>query len=213
MEVLHRAFRNILFLPSAIQHCLCISLAKIWIVPSILRSWSFASTSRVPLNNVISSSHADFQELPRVNRGRGLFHTTVGGSLDVFKIGKYLHLTFVFLGVIAFAVISIFSPSMGSSLFLVDLHRRSKKITTPVAITINTRPPVAENGTTYQVVFFAVFPTCTAGEKQNCSQCQNLESVPAFLSLTCDQAFFFFRRGGGGDSAKEKWKKDRLIAG
>ena len=53
---------NILFLPSAIQYCLYISLAKIWKVPSILRTWSNASTSRVPLNNLISSSHADFQE-------------------------------------------------------------------------------------------------------------------------------------------------------
>ena len=53
---------NIPFLPSAIQYCLYISLAKIWIVPSILRTWSNASTSRVPLNNLISSSHADFQE-------------------------------------------------------------------------------------------------------------------------------------------------------
>ena len=49
---------------------------------------------------------------------------------------------------------------------------------------------MAENGTTYQAVFFAIFPTCT-GEKQNCSQSQNLESVPAFLSLTCDQVFLF----------------------
>lgn len=178
---------NILFLPSAIQYCLYISLAKVWIVPSILRTWSFASTSRVPLNNLISSSHADFQ---RMNKWRGLFHTTAGVSLGVFKIGKHSHLTLVFLGVIACSFISISSPSMGSSLFLVDLHRRSKRITTPVAIIINTRPLVAENGTTYQAVFFAIFPTCT-GEKQNCSQSQNLESVPAFLSLTCDQAFFF----------------------
>ena len=178
---------NILFLPSAIQYCLYISLAKVWIVPSILRTWSFASTSRVPLNNLISSFHADFQ---RMNKWRGLFHTTAGVSLGVFKIGKHSHLTLVFLGVISCSFISISSPSMGSSLFLVDLHRRSKRITTPVAIIINTRPLVAENGTTYQAVFFAIFPACT-GEKQNCSQSQNLESVPAFLSLTCDQAFFF----------------------
>ena len=126
-----------------------------------------------------------------MSKWRGLFHTTAGGSLGVFKIGKHSHLTLVFLGVIACSFISISSPSMGSSLFLVDLHRRSKRITTPVAIIINTRPLVAENGTTYQAVFFAIFPTCT-GEKQNCSQCQNLESVPAFRSLTCDQVFFFF---------------------
>ena len=135
-----------------------------------------------------------------MNKWRGLFHTTVGASLDVFKIGKHSHLTLVFLGVIACSFISISSPSMGSSLFLVDLHRRSKRITTPVAMIINTRPLVAENGTTYHAVFFAIFPTCT-GEKQNCSQYQSLESVPAFLSLTCDQAIFF------GDSAKQKGRR------